>query len=205
MSFAENLKSILPRISTIIQNGKQEWTVRGFIDIFKNIYSIGFDTKVISKVVELMIFPILASFAQKFDYKLILSEHQNFYPDMTFITERGEKIAVDVKSSYRISDQKINGMTLGAFSGYFRNRDSQKNITYPYNEYAKHFVLGIIYTRADLVILKDKLEASFDINLTREIDWKNIRECLSVNLNELRELTDDPIKYLINKYKFLTS
>jgi hypothetical protein len=40
-------------------------------------------------------------------------------------------------------------MTLGAFTGYFRDRTSTKNITFPYDEYVGHFALGIIYTRAD--------------------------------------------------------
>lgn len=39
-------------------------------------------------------------------------------------------------------------MTLGAFTGYFRDRKSSKNITYPYDDYVGHFVLGIIYSRS---------------------------------------------------------
>lgn len=40
-------------------------------------------------------------------------------------------------------------MTLGAFSGYFRNRNSTKNIQHPYHEYKGHFVLGIVYRQTD--------------------------------------------------------
>jgi hypothetical protein len=40
-------------------------------------------------------------------------------------------------------------MTLGAFTGYFRDRKSRKNITFPYDEYVGHFVLGVIYSRTD--------------------------------------------------------
>ena len=36
-------------------------------------------------------------------------------------------------------------MTLGAFTGYFRERNSLKNITHPYNDYKAHVVLGVIY------------------------------------------------------------
>ena len=43
----------------------------------------------------------------------------------------------------------MNGFTLGAFTGYFRQRKSTKNITFPYEQYAAHFVLGIIYSRSD--------------------------------------------------------
>ncbi len=38
-------------------------------------------------------------------------------------------------------------MTLGAFTGYFRKRQSTKNIRFPYDEYEGHFVLGVIYSQ----------------------------------------------------------
>ncbi len=40
-------------------------------------------------------------------------------------------------------------MTLGAFTGYFRNRESSKNTKYPYGQYSGHFVLGVIYSKCD--------------------------------------------------------
>lgn len=40
-------------------------------------------------------------------------------------------------------------MTLGAFTGYFRNRESKKNTTFPYQEYKSHLVLGVIYTQVE--------------------------------------------------------
>jgi len=40
-------------------------------------------------------------------------------------------------------------MTLGAFTGYFRKRESNKNTLYPYGKYAGHFVLGVIYSKCD--------------------------------------------------------
>ena len=79
--------------------------------------------------------------------KVVLAEHQNFYPDMSFIDEEGNRFALDLKSSYRTSATRVNGMTLGAFTGYFRNRSSSKNITFPYDSYSAHVVLGIIYTK----------------------------------------------------------
>ncbi len=40
-------------------------------------------------------------------------------------------------------------MTLGAFTGYFRERTSRKNITFPYASCDGHFVLGVIYSKAE--------------------------------------------------------
>jgi hypothetical protein len=54
-----------------------EWTVKGFVDVFKNIYAISSDTKVISKILELHLLPHLLSFAQHIGYSLELASYQN--------------------------------------------------------------------------------------------------------------------------------
>ena len=126
-----------------------DWVIKGFIDIYRNVYTISVDTKVASKIIELMLFPIVSRFAQENNLKMILSEHQNHYPDLSFVASDGTKFAVDLKSTYRVNAERANGFTLGAFTGYFRQRKSTKNITFPYEQYAGHFVLGIIYSRQD--------------------------------------------------------
>lgn len=126
-----------------------DWVVKGFIDIARNIYTISVDTKVVSKIMEILLFPKICQFAQENSYKMILCKEQNFYPDITFIDIANNKYALDIKSTYRKDEKSVNGMTLGAFTGYFRDRKSRKNITFPYDEYVGHFVLGIIYSRTD--------------------------------------------------------
>ena len=59
--------------------------MKGFIDIAKNIYTISVDTKVISKIIELMIFPVLEKFAKENNYQMIFSAEQNHYPDVTVV------------------------------------------------------------------------------------------------------------------------
>ena len=130
----------------IIATEKGDWIVKGFIDIYKNIYTISIDTKVVSKVIELLLIPAFERFAVKNNLDLELPAQQNFYPDLTFICkETGAKFAVDIKSTFVDSTNKIKSMTLGAFTGYFRNRNSTKNISYPYSSYESHLVLGVIY------------------------------------------------------------
>lgn len=126
-----------------------DWIVKGFIDIARNIYTISVDTKVISKIMELLLFPKICRFAEEHGYKMVLCKEQNFYPDISFIDSKNNKFAVDLKSTYRKSKSTVNGMTLGAFTGYFRDRNSTKNISFPYQEYTGHFVLGVIYSRTD--------------------------------------------------------
>lgn len=77
------------------------WVVKGFIDIYKNIYTISSDTKVISKIIELYLFPKILDFAVQNELAVELTEKQNFYPDITFKDKEGNLFAVDLKSSYR--------------------------------------------------------------------------------------------------------
>jgi len=109
------------------------WTVKGFIDIYKDIYTVSIDTKVVSKILELMLFPIIVSFCRRKGVKLIVASAQNYYPDLTFELPNGTMIAMDIKSAYRENTDKISGFTLGSFTGYFRNRNSSKNSTFPYS------------------------------------------------------------------------
>jgi hypothetical protein len=50
-----------------------DWSVKGFIDAAKNIYTISVDTKVVSKIIELMMFPVLQKFAKENGYEMVLS------------------------------------------------------------------------------------------------------------------------------------
>lgn len=144
--FISQLRNEVSNFASFVSTSDGQWVVKGFIDVYKNIYTISADTRVISKIIELYIFPLLFKFAQDNSLQLKLTKEQNFYPDITFIDNDGHKFAVDLKSSYRTSSTRIRGMTLGAFTGYFRNRESTKNITYPYSSYQAHVVLGMIYS-----------------------------------------------------------
>ena len=139
--FAEKLQQ---HVST--ENG--EWSVKGFIDVYKNIYTISSDTKIVSKILEIHIFPQIIQFAEQIGYNIIVAEHQNYYPDLTFVNKKDENVmfAVDLKTTYR-KKSGIASFTLGSHGSYFKERDKQKNIQFPYNQYLGHFCLGIIYTR----------------------------------------------------------
>ena len=150
--FISKLRLAVESFTSAVSTNDGQWVVKGFIDIYKQIYTISADTKVVSKIIELYIFPLLFKFAEDNDLQLQLTKEQNFYPDITFVDSEGNLFAVDLKSSYRKTATRINGMTLGAYTGYFRNRHSSKNVTYPYSSFCAHIVLGIIYSENDKAI-----------------------------------------------------
>lgn len=127
-----------------------DWVVKGFIDLYEKIYTISADTKVVSKLVELMLYPHFEAMGRENELDIVPCREQNHYPDLTFVHKEGWKFAVDLKSTYRISGTKANTMTLGAFTGYFRNRETTSTTTFPYGDYAGHYVVGVIYTRKEL-------------------------------------------------------
>ncbi len=149
-NFLKLLRDEVEELKSAVSTQNGDWIIKGFIDIERNIYTISTDTKVISKVIEILLLPRLLRFAERNSLRVILPKRQNFYPDLTFSDKSSEcYFALDIKSTYRIGNEHVNGMTLGAFTGYFRDRSSTKNITLPYKSYKGHFVLGVIYTRAD--------------------------------------------------------
>jgi hypothetical protein len=81
----------------------------------------------------------------------VLADHQNYYPDISFVLKNDESIrfAVDFKITYRVQGKPwlCNGFTLGSHGKYFQDRTSKKNIQFPYDSYQGHFCLGIIYDR----------------------------------------------------------
>ena len=164
-----------------------EWTIKGFIDIFKNIYTISSDTKIVSKVLELHLFPQFLAFAEQTGYDIELAAYQNYYPDLTFISKADPsiKFAVDLKTTYREEKRPdfCNGFTLGSHGEYFINRESSKNIQYPYSAYSGHFCFGIIYTRAVL-------------------DKKNETHTYSIDeLNEIPSVIHDFLFFAEEKWK----
>ncbi|NOZ24255.1 MAG: restriction endonuclease [Planctomycetes bacterium] len=152
-NFSEALQKFVETMRDHVSAEDGEWTVKGFIDIYRNIYTLSSDTKIVSKILEIHLFPHILQFAQEQHYSIVLAEHQNWYPDLSFVSldNAAIKFAVDLKTTYRdpAFPGHVNGFTLGSHGAYFKERTSTKNIQFPYGEYSGHFCLGIIYTRAD--------------------------------------------------------
>ena len=148
-SFENNLRHFVQDLSNEISDSHGKWSIKGFIDIYKNIYTISSDTKIISKILEIHLFPLLVQFATKYGYKIVLAEHQNYYPDISFVDIKNENIrfALDLKTTYRKTETLCNGFTLGSHGAYFTDRNGTKNIQFPYNSYLGHYCLGVIYNR----------------------------------------------------------
>lgn len=145
--FYQLLNDEVSTYKTILETENHDWIVKGFVDVRKNIYTITSDTKVVSKIIEILLIPRLEKFALRNDLYLYLPSKQNYYPDLTFIDEGNNKFAVDFKSSYYKKDGYINGLTLGSYWGYFRKRNEKDHTDFPYGDYKSHLVIGMLYNQ----------------------------------------------------------
>lgn len=65
---------------------------------------------------------------------------------------------------------------MGSHGGYFKERDKDKNIQFPYNQYLGHYCLGVIYSRTD---------ASDDLS---ETEIYQVQDLLEGNETPVREV-----------------
>nr|WP_309695687.1 type II restriction endonuclease [Armatimonas sp.] len=151
--FSSKLEAFVANLRHYVSTDDGQWTIKGFIDVFRNVYTISSDTKIVSKILEIHLFPKLLQFSVENGYNIVLAEHQNYYPDISFVKADNPNVrfAVDFKTTYRNPEKPYlcNGFTLGSHGEYFENRTSTKNIQFPYSSYSGHFCLGIIYDRTE--------------------------------------------------------
>lgn len=103
IEFENALNEFVNELKRYVSTETGDWAIKGFIDVYKNIYTISSDTKIVSKILEIHIFPEILRFAEEAGYKIILAEHQNWYPDLTFVHKRDDKVkfALDLKTTFR--------------------------------------------------------------------------------------------------------
>lgn len=129
----------------------------GIVDQTGNVYPLGSDTKVLSTVFELVSRPAVYATAKALGYEVTEPSVQNYYPDFTFHKgkEKKNKIAIDVKTTYRRGDSKF-AYTLGGYTSFIRPDKETKNIVFPFNDYSEHWVIGFVYDR----VIKKKAGAN---------------------------------------------
>lgn len=179
LKFREFLTSLQEKICK-----NNEWKIKGFIDSDKNIFSLSNDTKVISKILEIHIFPYILDFANQNGFEIVLPAHQNYYPDLSFVLKSDStiKFAVDLKTTYRNEKNPVlcNGFTLGSHGEYFKNQESSKNIQFPYKQYLGHFCLGVVYDR----VLANELQ-----------------KCTLNDLDKIQSVIKNLTLFFVEKYK----
>lgn len=145
-----------------------EWGLVGILTKQSKVYTLSYDSKILSGIFEIFCEPIVYKIAK--NHNLTLEKTgQTSYPDFTLFSDDKpkKKIAVEVKSTYRkfTRDGKVKkfNFTLGSYRSYLRDPYGKKGILYPYSDYSEHWVIGFLYTRnpeCKVTEIKQVIEAS---------------------------------------------
>jgi len=140
---------IIETITKHLPKDEKEWELVGFINKDKEIYPFGNDSKIIGRLFEVIAKNAMFKASQELGFELHEPRMQTVYPDFFLVKPNGRKIAVDIKTTYRVTNGRgmVNkfGFTGGSFTSYMRN--GTKNIEGSYSEYDNHYILGVLYTR----------------------------------------------------------
>lgn len=132
-----------------VEKLSDSYAVCGIVDQAGKVYPLGADTKVLSTIFELVSRPAVYTAAEILGYEVVEPTVQNHYPDFTLHrgTEKSGKVAIDVKTTYRMHDHDKFSYTLGGYTSFIRPGNEKKNIVFPFSEYSEHWVLGFVYNR----------------------------------------------------------
>ena len=64
-TFQDLLTKEVESYKSLLETKDNDWIVKGFIDVNKNVYTITNDTKVVSKIIEIILIPHLDAFARR--------------------------------------------------------------------------------------------------------------------------------------------
>lgn len=147
--FKNTKDTIIETITKHMPHSQASWEVLGLLNRRKEVLAFGNDSKIIGRVFEIVIEPVLAKVAEELGFELGQSEEQTVYPDFWFKKSNGRYIGIDVKSTYRKykKDGSLSpfNFTLGAYSSFMRN--GTKNIYGNYSDYDSHYIIGFLYSR----------------------------------------------------------
>ncbi len=145
-----------------------EWGLVGILTKQSKVYTLSYDSKILSGIFEIFCEPIVVKIAKNHGMNLEKTA-QTAYPDFTLFndSEPKEKIAIEVKSTYRKFNKdgsvKKFRFTLGSYRSFLRDPQGRKGILYPYSDYKEHWVIGFLYTRnpeCKITEIRQVIEAS---------------------------------------------
>jgi len=148
------------------------WKIKGMIDKDGNIYPIPPIPQVITGIFqEITKHKVRKFMKDKYGCEIAQGGPRE-YPEMTLMGGKfgNRKIAIDIKTTRRLSKNRISGFTVGSFAGYFLHPEKQMpGCKFPYGEFDEHWIVGFIYTwNPDT----DSLHMISDVEVIVQEKWK---------------------------------
>lgn len=148
------------------------WTIQGMVGEDGNIYPIPPIPQVITGIFQEMTKHKVKRFMrEKYECEIVQGGPRE-YPEITLIRGRfgNRKIAIDMKTTRRVSENRISGFTVGSFAGYFLHLEKKMpGCKFPYGEFNEHWIIGFIYTWDPNA---DSLHMVSDVEVIVQPKWK---------------------------------
>jgi len=125
------------------------WTTKGFIDDKGRIHKLPDIPQVITGLFQEVAKERVKPFLSRNYHCQIVEGGSREYPEITaFGGELGEgKIAIDIKTTRRVSSNRVSGFSIGSYAGYFTHPDKKlPGCKFPYSEFKEHWLIGFVYT-----------------------------------------------------------
>lgn len=125
------------------------WTTRGFVDKNGRIYELPDIPQVITGIFQEVAKQRLKPFLKERYNCEIIQGGTREYPEITAFGGRlgQQKVAIDIKTTRRISTNRISGFSIGSYAGYFLHPERKlPGCKFPYSEFKEHWLIGFIYS-----------------------------------------------------------
>jgi hypothetical protein len=149
-----------------------QWTIKGFADKDGTIYSLPDIPQVITGIFQEVAKKRLKPFLREQYRCEIIEGGAREYPEITaFGGKLGQgKIAMDIKTTRRVSKNRISGFSIGSYAGYFLHPERKlPGCKFPYGEFKQHWLIGFIYSWNPDV---DSLRMVSNIEVVVNEKWK---------------------------------
>lgn len=146
------------------------WNFVGILDTEKKLHPIPKNIQ-IQALFEYLAIKRLKKFAKRVGSNLIEAENTRQYPDATLKGGKiNKRVAVDIKTTRRKSQELVSGFTIGSYAGYFRHpHKKMPGCRMPYGDFDEHWIIGFIYTWNET---GDTLHMVSDVDLVVQEKWK---------------------------------
>ncbi|MDI6704112.1 MAG: type II restriction endonuclease [bacterium] len=149
-----------------------KWRIKGMLDEDGNIYPIPTIPQVITGIFqEITKHKVKKFMKEKYGCEIVQGGPRE-YPEITLMGgEFGDrKIAIEMKTTRMVSENRISGFTIGSFAGYFLHPEKKMpGCKFPYGEFDEHWIIGFIYTWNSEV---DTLHMVSDVEVVVQPKWK---------------------------------
>lgn len=125
------------------------WSIRGFIDDKGNIYDLPDIPQVIAGLFQEMAKQQIKRFLREHYKCQIVQGGAREYPEITsFGGKLGKaKIAIDIKTTRRVSQNRVSGFSIGSYAGYFLHPEQKlPGCKFRYADFKEHWLVGFVYT-----------------------------------------------------------